>query len=104
MNALTKGNLLGKAYILVGINILKSLAMAQYLDREIPGVVIPQGVMDRMEKAGDGADKEGFQLAFGTDHAEHPPDQGSEWHPRASCRSGVRRTCRGCCRKPELTA
>ncbi len=64
LNALSKRNLLGKAYILVGINILKSLAMAQYLDREIPGVFIPQGVMDRMEKAGDGADQEGFQLAL----------------------------------------
>jgi methylenetetrahydrofolate reductase (NADPH) len=64
LNALTRRNLLSKVHILVGINILKSLAMAQYLDREIPGVVIPQGVMDRMEKAGDGADKEGFQLAL----------------------------------------
>ncbi len=64
MNALTKRNVLGKVKILVGINILKSLAMAQYLDREIPGVFIPGVVMARMEKAGEGADQEGFQLAL----------------------------------------
>jgi methylenetetrahydrofolate reductase (NADPH) len=64
MNAIAKRNVLGKVKVLVGINILKSLAMAQYLDREIPGVFIPKGVMERMEKSGDGADKEGFQLAL----------------------------------------
>jgi 5,10-methylenetetrahydrofolate reductase len=38
--------------------------MAQYLDREIPGVFIPRDIMARMERAGEGADKEGFQLAL----------------------------------------
>jgi 5,10-methylenetetrahydrofolate reductase len=38
MNAIAKRNVLGKVKILVGIYILKSLAMAQHLDREIPGV------------------------------------------------------------------
>jgi methylenetetrahydrofolate reductase (NADPH) len=64
LNALTKRNVLGKVKILVGINILKSLAMAQHLDREIPGVFIPTAVMERMEKAGEAADKVGFQLAL----------------------------------------
>jgi len=64
MNAIAGRNVLGKVKILVGINILKSLAMAQYLDREIPGVFIPRPVMERMEKAGDGADQVGFQIAL----------------------------------------
>jgi len=63
MNALVKRNILGKVYILVGINILKNLAMANYLDREIPGVFIPKAVHDRMEKASDGAGQEGFLIA-----------------------------------------
>jgi methylenetetrahydrofolate reductase (NADPH) len=64
MNAIAKRNVLGKVKILVGINILKSLSMAQYLDREIPGVFIPEPIMERMEKAGEGADREGFQIAL----------------------------------------
>jgi methylenetetrahydrofolate reductase (NADPH) len=64
MNALSKRNVLGKVKILVGINILKNLAMAQYLDREIPGVIISKDLMDRMARAGDGAEAEGFKLAL----------------------------------------
>ncbi|MBN2256400.1 MAG: methylenetetrahydrofolate reductase C-terminal domain-containing protein [Anaerolineaceae bacterium] len=64
MNALTKRNVLGKVHILVGINILKSMAMAQYLDREIPGVFIPHDLMERMQEAGEGAEQEGFQIAL----------------------------------------
>jgi methylenetetrahydrofolate reductase (NADPH) len=64
MNALARRDVLDKVHILVGINILKSLTMARYLDREIPGVFIPKKVMERMEEAGEGADREGFQLAL----------------------------------------
>jgi methylenetetrahydrofolate reductase (NADPH) len=64
LNELAKRNVLEKVYILIGITPLKSLRMAQYMDREIPGVTIPQKLLKRMEAAGDGAEEEGVQIAL----------------------------------------
>jgi len=64
LNALAKRNILDKVYILVGITPLKSYKVAQYMHNEVPGVFIPDKLMKRMEKAGDGASEEGVQIAL----------------------------------------
>lgn len=64
LNELAKRNILDKVYILVGITPLKNLRMARYMHNEVPGVTIPRKLMDRMEKAGDGAEEEGVQIAL----------------------------------------
>ena len=64
LNALAKRNILDKVYILVGITPLKSLKVAQYMNNEVPGVTIPESLIKRMEKAGDGAAEEGVAIAL----------------------------------------
>jgi methylenetetrahydrofolate reductase (NADPH) len=66
LNALAKRNILDKVYVLVGVTPLKSLKMAQYMSAEVPGVVIPAAVLQRMAAA-DAAGKaseEGVQIAL----------------------------------------
>jgi methylenetetrahydrofolate reductase (NADPH) len=64
LNELAKRNILDKVYILIGVTPLKSLKMAQYMHREIPGVSIPDHLLKRLETAGDGAKEEGVQIAL----------------------------------------
>ena len=64
LNALAKRGILDKVYILIGITPLKSLKVAQYMNNEVPGVFIPEKLIQRMEKAGDGAEEEGVQIAL----------------------------------------
>jgi methylenetetrahydrofolate reductase (NADPH) len=64
LNALEQRNILDKVYILIGITPLKTLKMAQYMHYEVPGVVIPEKLLKRMEAAGDGAAEEGIQIAL----------------------------------------
>lgn len=64
LNALAQRNILDKVYILVGITPLKSYRVARYMHNEVPGVFIPERLMKRMEKAGDGASEEGVQIAL----------------------------------------
>jgi methylenetetrahydrofolate reductase (NADPH) len=51
-------------YILVGITPLKSYTVARYLHDKVPGVFLPENVLKRMEKAGDGAAEEGIQIVL----------------------------------------
>jgi methylenetetrahydrofolate reductase (NADPH) len=64
LNELAKRDILDKVYILVGITPLKSLRVAQYMHNEVPGVIIPEKLMKRMEAAGDGASEEGVNIAL----------------------------------------
>ena len=61
LEALDKRNLLGKAYILPGLIPLKSANAAHFMANDVPGVVVPQRVLDRMDAAGD--DKQAQQEA-----------------------------------------
>ncbi len=63
LNELVKINIRNKAYILAGITPLKSSKMAQFLNSDVPGVIIPQKYLDRMEKAGENAETEGIAIA-----------------------------------------
>ncbi len=63
LNALARRNLLGRVYILAGITPLKTLKMARHLHTKVPGVVLPERILKRMEAAGDGAQQEGLAIA-----------------------------------------
>jgi methylenetetrahydrofolate reductase (NADPH) len=56
--------LLDKVFILAGIMPLKNIKTARYLHEKVPGVSIPDTVMTRMERAGDGESEEGIQIAL----------------------------------------
>lgn len=64
LNELAKRDVLDKVYILIGITPLKSLGMARYMHREVPGVFIPEHILRRLEKAGDGVKEEGVTIAL----------------------------------------
>jgi methylenetetrahydrofolate reductase (NADPH) len=64
MNELAKRNILDKVYILAGVTPIKSLKMAQYMDKEVPGIFVPKPLLDRMEAAGKNAEEEGVQIAL----------------------------------------
>ncbi len=64
LNELAKRDILDKVYILIGITPLKSLKVAQYMHNDVPGVTIPDKLMKRLEKAGDGVQEEGVQIAL----------------------------------------
>jgi methylenetetrahydrofolate reductase (NADPH) len=65
LEALDKRNVLGKAFILVGIAPMKSAAVARYLHEEVPGVTLPISTLNRMDNAKDAAE-EGVQIALET--------------------------------------
>jgi methylenetetrahydrofolate reductase (NADPH) len=64
LDELAKRNVLDKVYVLVGITPLKSYKMARYLNDEVPGVFIPDHLLDRLEKAGEKEKEEGFQITL----------------------------------------
>lgn len=64
LEQLDKRNLLEKIFILIGVAPLKSLKVAEYLNEYVPGVIIPENVMQRMRKAGEGAPEEGVKIAL----------------------------------------
>jgi methylenetetrahydrofolate reductase (NADPH) len=64
LEQLDKRNILEKAYILVGIAPLRSLKSALHLNNEIPGVIIPDKIIKRIEKAGDSGHEEGITIAL----------------------------------------
>ena len=66
LNELTKRGFLDKVFILVGITPLKTLKMARYMSTEVPGVQIPDVVLQRMEAAdaAGNAQEEGAQIAL----------------------------------------
>jgi len=42
-----------QAYILAGVGPLKSPAMARYMKESVPGILVPDAIIERMEKAGE---------------------------------------------------
>jgi methylenetetrahydrofolate reductase (NADPH) len=64
LEQLDKRDVLRKVFIMIGIAPLKSHKAALYLHRKVPGVSLPDKILKRMEKAGDGASEEGVQIAL----------------------------------------
>lgn len=50
--------------ILAGILPLANIRHASFLDQEVPGISIPEGVLDRMRKAGEKSGEEGVKFAI----------------------------------------
>jgi methylenetetrahydrofolate reductase (NADPH) len=66
LNELAKRNILDQVYILIGITPLKTLKMAKHMSVEVPGVIVPEFVLKRMEAAdaAGNAQEEGVQIAL----------------------------------------
>ncbi|MFZ2338391.1 MAG: methylenetetrahydrofolate reductase C-terminal domain-containing protein [Bacteroidales bacterium] len=64
LEQLDRRNVLGKVSILVGLVPLKSYKAALYLHEKVPGVYLPERILSRMEKAGDGAREEGIAITL----------------------------------------
>jgi 5,10-methylenetetrahydrofolate reductase len=64
-----------KAPLLAGIILLKSAKMANFMNEKIPGIHIPQGLIDRLQNARD-AKKESVAIACETIQAIRPAIQG----------------------------
>ena len=66
LNALAARNILDKVYILAGISPLRSFKSALFMHEEVPGVRIPQAILQRIEKAeaAGNAQEEGIQIAL----------------------------------------
>jgi len=66
LNLLAKRNILDKVYILAGISPLKSYKVAKYMKEEVPGVFIPDTIMQRMQaaEAAGNAAEEGLQITL----------------------------------------
>ena len=66
LNAMAARNILDKVYILAGISPLRSLRSALFLNKEVPGVRVPESILKRMEKADESgnAQEEGIQIAL----------------------------------------
>ena len=66
LEQLEKEGLLDKVYILVGVSPLKSLNLARYMNEKIPGITIPEAIMQRLSDAGDKVAEEGIKIAVET--------------------------------------
>lgn len=64
LEQLYKRDVLDKVYILVGLVPLKSYKAALYLHNKVPGVFLPENILERMKKAGEGAPEEGVQIVL----------------------------------------
>lgn len=65
LEQLDKRDVLGKVHILIGVTPMKSINVARHLKTKVPGVKMPDRILERMEKAGDRAGEEGVQIALG---------------------------------------
>jgi methylenetetrahydrofolate reductase (NADPH) len=64
LEQLDKRDVLNKVYILIGIAPLKSYKVAQYLHTQVPGVSLPEKILNRMQNAGESGQEEGIQIAL----------------------------------------
>jgi methylenetetrahydrofolate reductase (NADPH) len=64
LEQLDKRGVLDKVFILLGIAPLKSYKLAEYLHSKVPGVRLPENILNRMDKAGVEAPEEGVRIAL----------------------------------------
>ena len=55
--------ILERMFVLVGVAVPRGLRSARYMRDHLPGVLVPDQVMERLEEAGPGAEREGVRLA-----------------------------------------
>jgi methylenetetrahydrofolate reductase (NADPH) len=54
--------LLDRMFVLAGVAVPRSTASARFMRQHLPGVTVPDGVIDRLERAGPEAHEEGVRL------------------------------------------
>jgi methylenetetrahydrofolate reductase (NADPH) len=54
--------LIGRASLLAGVAVARSAASARYMRANLPGVVVPDELIERLEAAGPGAQDEGVRI------------------------------------------
>jgi methylenetetrahydrofolate reductase (NADPH) len=64
LEQLYKRNILDKVFILIGIAPLKGYKVAEYLHTKVPGVSLPEKILNRLMKAGESAPEEGVQITL----------------------------------------
>ncbi len=64
LNELAKRDVLGKVYILIGLTPIKSLKVALRMNKDVPGVIVPDYLLKRLEAAGEKAEEEGVQITL----------------------------------------
>jgi len=66
LNEIAKRDILDKVFILIGITPLRSFKTAKYMHDKIPGIFVPEKIMQRMEVADQkgNAEEEGIQIAL----------------------------------------
>lgn len=64
LEQLDRKGILDKVFILIGMVPLRSYKAALYLHQKVPGVYLPAKVLERMEKAGEGAEEEGIRITL----------------------------------------
>jgi methylenetetrahydrofolate reductase (NADPH) len=66
LNEISKREILDKVFILIGITPLKSLKTALYMNNKIPGVFVPEKVLNRMQTAKENGNEleEGVQISL----------------------------------------
>ena len=53
-----------KCYILAGVTPMKSVGMARYMSKSVPGMDVPESLIERIKDAGKGnAAEEGIKIA-----------------------------------------
>jgi methylenetetrahydrofolate reductase (NADPH) len=54
-----------KCYILAGVTPMKSIGMARYMQKSVPGMDVPESLIERLKGAGKGkAEEEGIKIAI----------------------------------------
>jgi methylenetetrahydrofolate reductase (NADPH) len=64
LEQLDKRGVLDKVFILIGVAPLKSYKLALYLNSRVPGAVVPETILRRLQKAGKSEKEEGIQIAL----------------------------------------
>lgn len=66
LNELAKRDVLDKVFILIGISPLKSFRMAKFMNDKVPGIFVPENILQRMKAAEEkgNAEEEGVQITL----------------------------------------
>ena len=66
LNEIAKRNILDKVYIMIGITPLKNYKTAAYMNNKVPGVIVPEKILKRMENAKEKGNEqeEGVQITL----------------------------------------
>jgi methylenetetrahydrofolate reductase (NADPH) len=62
LEALDQRGLLGKAHILIGVGPLRSVKTARFLNERIPGVVVPEHLIERLDRSSS-PEETGLEIA-----------------------------------------